>query len=207
MTPQMTTQQRLDLKANIQANTSTVLVGGVPTAINTLPRSEDNSFLIASWYNLVATPMFLVWKNNVSVDAILNGIIYANFTPNDAPNPATDVLCLAWNNRAILLQIKQINLQMMLQGRLTVDATLARIRTGLQDATENLPSGNNGNNRSGGWNNVLPLLSQPATNAEMIYVPIETGTGTPVQGSQINAGDRVLFGPLSAQEVNAALDS
>lgn len=197
MTPTLTTQQLQTLKAHLAANANTVSIGGGPqTAISAVPHTPDVAVEVARWYNLAFSPDYFVWRSDAPVSEILSGLNYSNFTPNDDPNQATAVTAQVWENRAMLVQIKQINLQMMLQGQDRLDATLSNLRVGLQDACEFLPTGNNGNNRAGGWANVLPKLSRKAKNAEKLFA---TGTGT-----QADAGLLTASGDLTASEVDAA---
>jgi hypothetical protein len=63
----LTPAQLAALKADIAANTNQVLHGGVLTAINTLPNNSDANFAIADWYNLLASPAWIVWRTDVPV--------------------------------------------------------------------------------------------------------------------------------------------
>jgi hypothetical protein len=182
----LTPEQLAALKADILAD----------PVLAAKPNNGDGNLDVAAAYNLAAAPAFYVWDRAASVAAILNGLNYANFTPNDAPNQATEVAGQTWENRAMLVQIKQINLQMMLQGRESFDATRVNNRTGLQDATENVPTGNNGNNRTGGWPNILPVLSRACTRAEKLFA---TGTGT-----QAVPAVAAFEGQVSPQDVETA---
>lgn len=53
------------LKADIAANTNTVLINGVPTAINAVPNNDNNNATIAIWYNGPPNPDFWVWRTSV----------------------------------------------------------------------------------------------------------------------------------------------
>lgn len=66
--------QAQELKANIAANTATVLINGAPVEIRNVPVSPDNSEAVAEWYNLTATPAFQVYRSSVPMSEImLNG--------------------------------------------------------------------------------------------------------------------------------------
>lgn len=136
---------------------------------------SDNFLAVRTAYNLPASPAWFVYRSALPVEVILNALNYTNFTPNDDPNQATATAAQVWENRAMLVQIKQMNLQLLLQGRSVFDATKPNLRAGLEDATASLPTGNNGNARSGGWTNIQPVLSRAATRAQKLF---STGTGT-----------------------------
>jgi len=58
----LTPAQLQTLKTNLAANTATVLINGVATAINVVPHGAQNAQTIADWYNLTAAPNFWAWK-------------------------------------------------------------------------------------------------------------------------------------------------
>lgn len=62
----LTAAQLSTLKADLAANTNTVLVAGVPTAINTVPQNDDTAFAIAAWYNEIASPDWWVYRTNLA---------------------------------------------------------------------------------------------------------------------------------------------
>lgn len=64
----LTSQQLVTLKADIEAD----------PAFTGLPQNSDSAFLIATSYNMIAVPDFIVWKTSVSVDEIMrNGMDWA----------------------------------------------------------------------------------------------------------------------------------
>lgn len=67
----MLTTQLATLKDHIAANTATVLINNVPTAINAVPVSPDNCLAIANWYAEEASPAFIVWRTSVTRQEIL----------------------------------------------------------------------------------------------------------------------------------------
>src|SRR5262245_24937125 len=70
----LTPSQLAALKADLAANSNTVLVAGVATAIKDVPRNSDTAFDVAKWYNLVAVPAFQVYRTSVPMSEImLNG--------------------------------------------------------------------------------------------------------------------------------------
>lgn len=125
---------------------------------------------IADVLNAPVIPDFWLWKTSCPVDDIFDSITWANFTPTDAPD-----LTAAWTNRSLACQGKQFNIQTILSGRQTINATKSNIRTGLQDALTNVPSGTGGALFSGGWANVRNVLKRTASLIESIYA---TGAGT-----------------------------
>lgn len=156
--------------------------------LSSYPNNDDGAFAIAAAYNTLSTPDYYVWQTAASVTDIFDAIVWANFTPSDAPD-GTQI----WLNRAMQCQGKQFNLQTMLSGRNTINAARASIRAGLQDATTAIPSGNNGANRSGGWANIQLILSRKATRVEKLFA---TGAGT-----QANPSLLTFEGAVTVQDV------
>jgi hypothetical protein len=200
----LTLAQYNALVADIQANTNTVPINGVLTQIKNVPMSPDNAAAVAGWYNQLPATDYFVWNSAVDVLAILNGITFTNYTPNDAPpvGPSTD---LTYQNRAFLLAIKQTNLQLLFIGRATFDATRVSLRAALNDATTNLLSGTNGASRSGGWTAILPVLSRKATNAEKLFA-VDDGAGignttTDPRGASTNPDSPTFQGVLSGSDI------
>lgn len=193
--------QQAALKAAIAANTTQVAYAGSQVQIKDLPNAGDANFAIAFWYNQAASPAFHVLRTDVGVDEILDQVTWPNFTPADAPDNT-----VTYQNRAILLQTKQMNLQLMLQGRSSFDASRTTLRAGLNDATTNLPSGPAGASRSGGWANILPVLRRPATNAEKLFAVAASGVGTGVGalGETTNPALMTFQGAVSLDDVESA---
>lgn len=135
-----------------------------------LPNDSESAATIAAALNAPASPTFYVYRTSVPADEVMDAIVWANFTP--APVPDSTAL---WTNRSLACQGKQFNVQTMLVGRSAINPSKANIRAGLQDALTDIPSGNNGNMRQGGWAAVAALLYRTATVAEMV---LSTGAGT-----------------------------
>lgn len=174
----LTPAQQATLTADLAANTSQV--GGVQ--IKDLEKTADNAFAVAAFYNGATSPAYLVWRTEVPVADILDNVTWGNYTPNDSPpaSGSTTQLtndALLFNNRALLVQIKQTNLVTMLSGRNTFNAAKSTLRGGLNDATINLPTGTSGANRSGGWANIVTILRRTCTRGERLYVGVATGVG------------------------------
>lgn len=156
--------------------------------------------------NSAAAPDFFVYWSAVPVELVLDKINYANYTPNDDPSQANATAAQVWENRAMLIQLKQINLQLLLQGRGTFDATKTTQRTGLRDATESLPSGTNGNNRVGGWLNIEPVLARKATVGEKLFASGGGNGSTAVLAANLGVGfdGSLCEGQVTAENVNDA---
>lgn len=116
---------------------------------------------------------FVVWKSQTATQDIYDGVTWANLTPTDAADGTA-----TYTNRALVCQAKQLNLQILLQGRDSVNSSKSNIRTGLQDALTNVPSGAGGALVSAGWTAVRLAMQRFASLYEKVYA---TGTGT--QGS------------------------
>ena len=201
----LTSAQLTTLKTDIAANVNTIPTGRpfAGTAINALPNNSDAHAEIAVWYSTAASPDYFVWDKAVEVLTILNNLTFTNYTPNDAPDNTN-----TFNNRAFTVQIKQQNLALLFLGRTSFDATKVNLRSGLNDATTNLLTGTAGATRSGGWANILPILSRKANRVEKLFA-IDDGAGigntvTDPRGANTNPDLAVYEGPISGADVEQA---
>lgn len=133
--------------------------------------AQGNDIGLADWMN--APTSQYIWRQYTPADDVFDAIVWANLTPIDAPDGTA-----LWTNRALLCQAKQINLQIMLQGKERIATAKATTRAGLPDALLNVPSGASGATQSAGWAAVKSVISRIGTRAEMA---LATGAGT--QGS------------------------
>lgn len=133
--------------------------------------AQGNDIGLADWMN--APTSQYIWRQYTPADDVFDAIVWANLTPIDAPDGTA-----LWTNRALLCQAKQINLQIMLQGKERIATAKATTRAGLSDAMLNVPSGASGATQSAGWAAVKSVISRIGTRAEMALAP---GAGT--QGS------------------------
>ncbi len=130
--------------------------------------AAGNDIALADWFN---TPTAnYIWRSSVPVDEVFDAITWANLTPVDVPDGSA-----AYTNRALLCQAKQINLQILLQGRERVAAAKASVRGCLSDALLNVPSGAAGAAQSAGWAAVKAVISRFGTRAE---IALASGAGT-----------------------------
>lgn len=136
----------------------------------------DGDFEIARLYNLAAAPAFSVWRTESPVNDVLDAINFAQYTPATGQLDNT----VSVSNRILYIQSKQINLQTMTLGRLSINASRQRIRNALLDATTSVPSGNAGAlNDPGGVNGatVLAACTRSATRAEKLLAGNAATTG------------------------------
>ena len=116
---------------------------------------------------------FFLWRSDASVQTIFEQITWANLTPADAPDSTQ-----TWMNRALACQGKQFSIQTMLTGRSTLDATRSTLRSGLQDALTNVPSGTGGAAVSAGWVGVRDTaLKRNAKLVEKALADTSSGNG------------------------------
>lgn len=192
----LTTAQYASLKADILANSD----------MNTQPVSSAGAFAIAALYNVASTTD--VWRTDASVSAITDAINWSVFTPVDAM-PAADsasgnAAIHQYSGRLLAIQTKQINLQSMLQGRTTVDASKANLRAGLRDAVTGLPAGASGAAISAGGAGgvtVLNAMIRKATRYEKLFATTTATTGA------VTANLLVLEGAVSVDDIQAARES
>jgi hypothetical protein len=127
---------------------------------------------LAAWFNAVST--VYVWRTDAPVDEVFDAIAWANLTPADVADDTA-----IYTNRALLCQAKQINLQILLQGKDQVNGGKASIRSGLSDALLNVPSAAGGATQSAGWAAVKTAITRFATRAEAPFsIAKAVGAGT-----------------------------
>jgi hypothetical protein len=167
------------------------------------PLTNIASQEIANAYKELTT--FDVWRTDAPVSAINDAIDDTKFTPTDVPSvtqlPAESML---WLNRSQMVLIKQANLQRMLQGRDTIDATKATVRASLKDSLTVLPTGANGANTSAAGAsavNALSACTRKANRFENLFATAATTTGT------VAAKVLVLVGNVSSDDVQLARES
>ena len=133
---------------------------------------------LAALYNANASPEANVWDWNTPTDRIHDAIDYTKFTPVDAAAEN-----LIGSQRLLMIQTKQMNLQNMLMGKASVDATKANLRAGLRDALINLPAGTSGANvQAAGASAVTAMTActRPAkcSRLEKLFTTGQATTGT-----------------------------
>jgi hypothetical protein len=208
----LTTAQLQTLKTDIAANTATVLYGGSQVAINTLPNNGDANFAIAAWYNGVAVPDYIVWRD-LAMDKVLDTITFASMTPADAVptvtglsgNPTVAAQATydnqmatlnTWRARSLSCQGKQFNLQNLTIGRTTAPMKKTNYRAAMQDCLTNIPAGASGANIAANWVGVRDGAKFQANRIEKL---LATGAGTTATPSDLSHE-----GTISGDEVEAA---
>lgn len=188
----LTTAQLQTLNAAIKAN---------PTW-SAYPKNSDGHFALAGVLNAPAAPAFKVWRTDAKTTLLIDSINLANYTPNDAiADSDSGDLLQRKNGRLLTAQTKQMNLQLMLQGRETLNCSTATVRANLRDAVILLPTGAGGANTSPGGASgatTLTACTRNATEAEKILAGATETTGT------VTAAVLGFEGALSAQDVEAA---
>jgi hypothetical protein len=190
--------------AQLQALKADILADGT---LSQIPANPDGDFAVAAAYNQAAAGPFYVWRTSVPVPDIYDNVTWATFTPNDAIPIDTVLNNAIWQARAFNVQIKQTNLTSLLGSRTTFDASKSSQRTGLQDATLNLPTGTAGANRSAGWAAILLILSRAATRAEKLFANVVGGTGAAQAIGSTGPATMVFEGPIGPADVLNARNS
>jgi hypothetical protein len=191
----LTSAQLQTLKTAILAN---------PTW-SAIPNSADGNFALAALLNATASPTFNVWRTDASVAAILDAVDLSKYTPNDSIlDTDTGDALQRKNGRLLTAQTKQMNLQLLLQGRTTINASLVTVRAGLRDAVIALPTGVGGAATAPGGAsgvNVLNACIRPATEAEKALATASQGSDTT---GTVTARVMGFEGQVSAQDVETA---
>ncbi len=180
----MTPEQLATLKADILANPE----------LDGEPMTSGGAYAIAAAYNTLTTTD--VWSTKADVNAIYNAIDWSKYTPTDAADGTA-----LFTNRLLMTQVKQMNLQNMLQGRTTVDGSKANIRASLRDAVIALPTGTSGaaTTAAGASGvNVLNALLRKATRFEKLFATTQATTGS------VTANVLTLEGNVSVGDIQTA---
>ena len=190
----LTPSQLTTLAAHIRANTD-------PAVVSALANGQDNE--IARLYNLPASPAFPLWRTDASVDAIIDSITWASYTPNDKVSGTdTDPTLSRKIGWLLEIQTKQMNLQLMLQGRSSINANKASLRAGLRDAVIQVPSGVGGAATAPGGAsgaNVMSAMTRNASLVEKALAGAQETTGT------VTANLVGFEGQITSDDVAAAL--
>lgn len=189
----LTSAQYASLRAAIQAD----------PVLNAIPKGGDGDIAIADAFNALAAPDFPVWRPDVPVREIMDTFNFAAFTPSDSlPESNVDQASIQrYNGRLLAIQTKQMNLQLMLQGRDTVDASLPNFRAGLRDALINVPAGVNGAGvavAGANASNALNACTRKGTRAEKLFAGSNATTGA------VTAAVMSVVGQISAADVGIA---
>lgn len=147
-----------------------------------------------------------VWRTDAPVNAIIDAITWTSYTPLDAV-AATDPQLSQQIARLLTIQTKQMNLQLMLQGRDTINAARPNVRGGLRDAVVQIPSGAGGANTAPGGSNgstVLAACVRPGTRAEVFLAePAKASDTTPSGGGANSTTARVMTFEGAVEETEA----
>lgn len=188
----LTPAQLATLKAAIDANQTWAA----------FPQNSDGYNDLAIVLNATASPAFKVWRTEAPTANIIDAITWSGYTPNDVvASGDTDPLLSRKIGWLLTVQTKQMNLQLMLQGRDRLDCSKATLRAGLRDAVIQLPTGVGGANTSPGGASgvtVLTACTRNATEAEKILAGAEETTGT------VSANVLGFEGALRGQDVESA---
>ncbi len=191
----LTNTQLQALKAAIAANPTWAAV----------PATSGGNLTLTGLLNAPASPAFPVWRTDARVSTIIDAIDLSKYTPNDAIGDAdTGDALHRKNGRMLTAQTKQMNLQLLLQGRETINAALVTVRAGLRDAVIALPTGAGGAATAPGGAsgvNVLNACTRNATEAEKILCAPSQASDT--TGS-VTARVLVFEGQLSVSDVEQA---
>ena len=145
-----------------------------------IPNNSDGNYALAALLNATASPAFSVWRTDAPVNAILDAINWGTYTPSDAIASADPTLTQQVG-RLLTIQTKQMNLQLMVQGRDVINCSRPNVRGGLRDAVIQVPSGAGGAATSPGGANGATVLAQcirNATEAEKILATASQASDT-----------------------------
>lgn len=140
------------------------------------PMNSDGAFSIAAALNLPSSPAVDVWRTDAQVAEITDAINWDKYTPTDVADSTA-----LFTNRMLQTQTKQMNLQLMLQGKETLNCSKANIRAGLRDAVIAVPTGASGAVVSPGGSSGATVLAACIRNSlrvEAILAGVDATTGS-----------------------------
>lgn len=178
-------------RATLRADIFVLSQAGQP--LQTAVATEDFQF-IADYYNASPVVQVMGWNTAAPTSAIVDAITWTAFTPTDT----TDGTAIQ-TNRALVIGIKQFNLQNIINGRTTIDASKAGIRAGLRDSVIALPAGTNGALISAGGTsgvNVLNACTRVSSRLEIMFASSPVSTGT------VSAVIYSIQGAIGQQEIS-----
>ena len=186
----LTTAQLQALKADIAANTATVLINGVATPISAVPVSPDNAAQVAGWYNLTAAPDYWLWRAAVSQLEIVS-----------LKTPAPDNTVWSWPAFIARTQGERDGWREMFADTGYIDFFRDNIRQGLADIFSGTA-----NNAPAQRAHLLRLGRAQATNAGKLLAVAVTVAGngntlTDARGSTTNPDAPGYFADLTGQDI------
>lgn len=135
---------------------------------------------------------FQVWKPQTPAAEIIGAVQWDALTVSDVPDGTA-----VYTNRVLSCQGRQMNLQILLQGRENINSASPSIQAALHDALTGVPAGPAGNLIGAGWQAVKAVMTRRATLAESL---LAEGAGT------ANLPGRLTWeGTLTASDVARAL--
>ncbi len=191
----LTSTQLVTLKSAILAETDPTFAAA---------RQANDEPAMAAFFN--AATATLAWRTNVPISEIINSINWASYTPNDkVASGDTDPALSRKIGWLLEIQVKQMNLQLFLQGQQLFNSAPPNMRGGLRDAVIQVPSGASGAATSPGGANgatTLAACTRAATRGELVFAAASQGSDT--TGST-TARVLTFQGSISAQDVSDAL--
>jgi hypothetical protein len=218
--PNLSPAQLQTLKTHLAANTATVLINGVATAINAVPQGGQNAQTVADWYNLTASPAYLVWNPATPLKSIRAAVDLSKYTPTDNPPASTNNVqgtndALLYQNRALVCQLKQANAIFLITGEGAIDCSPLQLRQSFNDCMTLIPSGASGATQNAGWGTsaapgaVRLAMQRAATNAEKLFAVASTAApnagnvGADPRGGATNPDTLVVVGSISDADVRS----
>lgn len=166
--------------------------------LNAFANDESGAFAIAALMDVAASPDFFVYRPNVPVHDIYDQVQWSKLTPADAVPTDTALNAAVWQARSLACQGKQFNLQTMVMGQQTINASKSNVRAGLQDALTNVPSAASGVTQAAGWVGVRDnALARKATRTEKLFADTAGGNGA----AAATAAVLVIEGKLSIADI------
>jgi hypothetical protein len=169
---------------------------------NTIQNDEDGDFAIRDLLNELATPAFKVWNTETPVTEVLESVDFSKYTPNDLVPTDTQLNVEIWKARAQSAQIKLDVLWSILDVNSGfVNASKAKIRDSLRDATIGVRTGASGAPTAPGGANAIDIMTACTRNARVIEKVLNTGNQTT---GAVTAAIMGYVGDITKEDVGIA---
>lgn len=147
----LTPAQLTALHSDLTTNTNTVTIAGTTVAIDAAPQTMGAAYAIALWYSQLASPTFIVWRNDLTTQDINESVSWA------------EVIALTTN---MLLAFEALKNQTL------IDASVASIRAAFGDI---FPVASAPNSNAG----LLAVAKRSATYIEKLLASGTGTSGSP----------------------------
>lgn len=186
------------MPSSILSNAQLTILGNLFNSDSTYTghsSSDDGAFELANLLNADST--ISVYRTTTLVADVEDAILGTKYTPVDVVSALNAVTMTA---NLLICQCKQMNLQILMQGKDIISSGKPNVRAWLQDSCTGIPSGAGGALVGAGYATVKTIMTRLATKAEALFFVSSVGH----DGTVAFPGDLVYEGVISVSQVQQA---